>query len=317
MKKVIKPIIGSLIFLLSGLLAISCSNDSPSNQEQQSEEVTFEFDLNQIVETKSAIEPIEEAECGGDEFLETPYSFVIKTHHIESGSQHELKGTLGMFNGKLKSDPVHLPTGTHKLLDAKVHKGGPVLYQAVMPESKFAAFVPSQYHLGTTFIVQSYTKPTVSTFMLCTTGHTSEEFGMPKFELQRVETYCFDLFVNICDPAFDNEHFVGKGSVKVFSKEGGNLLWEDKDGFDEGKIGTICFADYLDNPSESYFIKIELNNEFLGANPQIYSGTIPVSELLKFKLVSQWSNSMNALHIQLCPGKDTCFFGSYICQIAQ
>lgn len=320
MKKVIKPILGSLLFLLSGLLAISCSNDSPSNQEQQSEEVTFEFDLNQVVDTKASVEPIEEAACGGDElaeFAQTPYSFVIKTHHVESGTEHELKGTLGTFNGKLKSDPIHLPTGTHKLLDAKVHKGGPVLYQAVMPESKFAAFVPSQYHLGTSFTVMSHTKPTVSTFMLCTTGHSSEEFGMPKFELQRVETYCFDLFVNVCDPSMNNEHFVGKGSIKVYSKEGGNLLWEDVDGFEDGKIGTICFADYLDNPSESYYIEISLNNNFLNPKPQIYAGTVPVSELLKFKLVSQWSSSMNALHVQLCPGKDTCFFGSYICKKIQ
>ncbi|MGL5228276.1 MAG: hypothetical protein ACRC77_08830, partial [Bacteroidales bacterium] len=134
MKKVIKPILGSLLFLLSGLFVISCSNDSPSSQGQQSEEVTFEFDLNLIVDTKASVEPILEAECGGDElaeFTETPYSFIIKTHHLESNSEHELKGTLGTFNGKLKSDPVYLPTGTHKLLDAKVHKGGPVLYQAV------------------------------------------------------------------------------------------------------------------------------------------------------------------------------------------
>ncbi|MGL5730698.1 MAG: hypothetical protein ACRCX5_06225, partial [Bacteroidales bacterium] len=278
MKKVIRPIFGSMLFLLSGFLMISCSNDSPSGQEQQSEEVIFEFDLNQIVETKATVEPIEEAACGGEELTATPYSFVIKTWHLESNTEHELKGTLGTFNGKLKSDPIHLPTGTHKLLDAKVHKGGPVLYQAVMPDSKFAAFVPAEYHLGSTFTVLPYTKPTVTNFMLCTIGHSSEEFGMPKFELQRVETYCFDLFVNVCDPKLNNEHFVGKGSVKVYSKEGGNLLWEDTDGFDEGKIGTVCFADYLDNPSKSYYIEISLNNNFLNPKPQIYAGTVPVSE---------------------------------------
>lgn len=296
---------------------ISCNRDV-TNQEQQIEPVVFEFDLNQIAESKSEVITSEEAICGTEDerTINTPYSFVVRTHHLESNTEHELKGTLGKFNGKLKSDPVFLPVGNHKLMDAKVHKGGPVLYQAVMPDSKFAAFVPSQYHLGTSFYVSPYTKPTVSSFMLCTMGHSSHEFGMPKFEVQRVETYCFDLFVNVCDPAMDNEHFVGKGSVKVFSQKGGNLLWEDKDGFDEGKIATICFADYLDDPNDSYYIEILINNSFLDT-PVKYAGTVPVTELLKFKLLKQWSNSMNALHIQLCPGKDNCFFGNYICRITE
>lgn len=125
---------------------------------------------------------------------------------------------------------------------------------------------------------------------------------------------CFDLFVNVCDPSIDNEHFVGKGTIKLYNHEGGYLVWEDKDGFDEGKIGTICFVVNPDDQSDTYYIEIMLNNPFLN-NPLKYAGTVPVSELLKFKTLPQWDESMNALHIQLCPDKDSCFFGQYICRM--
>lgn len=129
---------------------------------------------------------------------------------------------------------------------------------------------------------------------------------------RRENICCFDLFVNVCDPSIDNEHFVGKGTIKLYNREGGDLLWEDEDGFDDGKIGTICFVDNPDDQSDTYYIEIVLNNSFLNGSVK-YSGTVPVSELLKYHVLPQWDTSMNALHIQLCPGKDDCFFGQYIC----
>ncbi|MGL4332693.1 MAG: hypothetical protein ACRCZQ_02715 [Bacteroidales bacterium] len=299
-----------VFFLLSG-----CSADSSSGQTEQTEPVVLEFSLNQISESKSDVTSLF-AQCGTDLDLDQrlPYSFVIRVLQKERNIEKEIKGVLGKFDDKLKSDPVFLPVGTYTLLDAKIMKSGPVLYQAVMPGSELSPFVPVGSLLGNTFSVLSFTKPTISTYMVCTTNYVAAQFGMPKFETQRVESYCFDLFVNVCNPALDNEHFVGKGTVKVYSKEGGNLLWEDKDGFDEGKIATICFADYLDDPNDSYYIEVIVNNSFL-SQPIKYAGVVPVAELLKFRSLPQWDVSMNALHIQLCPEKDNCFFGKYICKV--
>lgn len=126
------------------------------------------------------------------------------------------------------------------------------------------------------------------------------------------DTCCFDLFVNVCNSSLNNEHFVGKGTVKVYNREGDRLLWEDKDGFDEGKIATICFDYNPDDQSDAYYIEIMLNNSFLNT-PVKYAGIVPVTELLKFKTLPQWDTSMNALHVQLCPGKDSCILGQYIC----
>lgn len=320
MKLFLSYIVTSCISLASISFLSGCSNETATVPPAEvTEPVVFDFNLNQLIKAQSQIAPVAdlETECNSEteQAENTPYSFIIKTHHKESNKDIELKGVLGENNDKLKSDPIYLPVGTYTLLDARIYKDGPVLYQAVMPESEFATFVPVQYHLGTSFVVSSFTKPTVSTFLLCTKNHTAKEFGMPKFETQRVETYCFDLFVNVCDPALNDEHFVGNGSVKVYSQEGGNLLWEDEDGFGDGKIATICFADYIDDPNEAYYIEIVLNNSFLG-KPVKYAGTVPVSELLKFKALSGWDSSMNALHVELCPGKDKCFFGQYICKIS-
>lgn len=282
----------------------SCSSkdDGPAVDEEKSY-VTFEFDANTLISQTKAVT--------GDE-TPNPTTTLCVDGSIPLSVLIKLNGPGGeivlpelsvkSFNAILKTDPYELPSGTYTVMSVTVfNTSNPsqVIYSGVLEGAPFAKFVPDGYFMEKqTFEVLKYTKPTVSLYVLCAKNYTATEFGMPKFELNRIEVTCFDLFFNVCDKY--SEHFVGEGTINVWSNvnnEPGAILYSDE--FGNGNIATICFADNqeIGDLNESYFIQVKFNAPY---NNFDVLQKITVADLLNFKAWSYFDTSMNAVHVVLC-----------------
>lgn len=282
----------------------SCSSkdDGPAVDEEKSY-VTFEFDANTLISQTKAVT--------GDE-TPNPTTTLCVDGSIPLSVLIKLNGPGGeivlpelsvkSFNAILKTDPYELPSGTYTVMSVTVfNTSNPsqVIYSGVLEGAPFAKFVPDGYFMEKqTFEVLKYTKPTVSLYVLCAKNYTATEFGMPKFELNRIEVTCFDLFFNVCDKY--SEHFVGEGTINVWSNvnnEPGAILYSDE--FGNGNIATICFADNqeIGDLNESYFIQVKFNAPY---NNFDVLQKITVADLLNFKAWSNFDTSMNAVHVVLC-----------------
>lgn len=326
-----KNIIWSLLTLLCGTFFFySCStkDDVPSVTDETAS-VTFEFDANTIAsDTKGALP---------SDPVAVPGVILCNTDNVPMSVDIKLTGPNGVvnitaeqvkvFGDKLKTDPYELPAGEYTVNAVTVYNASTsaVIYSGVKSPSTFSPFVPDGYFMDKQkFTLAKYTKPTVPFYVLCARDYNATDFGMPKFELNRIEVTCFDMFFNVCDK--NGEHMVGVGTIKVYDKQNGTLLYSDA--FDggtldnngnpttEGNIATLCFADDLtkDNATESYYIVVNFTNPNMLNSQHTFAGEATVEDLLKFKNSPNWSVSMNALHLIVCDD-DTpfCLLPGVIC----
>lgn len=326
-----KNIIWSLLtFVCSTFFFYACStkDDVPQTTDETAS-VTFEFDANTIAsETKGNL-PTDPVAVPGITLCNTnnvPLSVDIKLTG-PTGVVNIIGEAVKEFNGKYKTNPYELPAGTYTVNAVTVYNAptSTVIYSGVKTPSTFAAFVPAGYFMDQqTFTLAKYTKPTVPFYVLCARDYNATDFGMPKFELNRIEVTCFDMFFNVCDK--NGEHMVGVGTIKVYDEENGTLLYQDA--FDggvldddgnptsEGNIATLCFADDLtkDNATESYYIVVNFTNPDMLNSQNTFAGEATVEDLLKFKDSPNWSVSMNALHLIICDdGTPFCLLPGVIC----
>lgn len=326
-----KNIVWSLLTLLCGTFffyACSTKDDVPPATDETAS-VTFEFDANTIASGTKGNLPSDPVAVPGVTLCNTdnvPLSVDIKLtgpNGVVNITAEEVKE----FNGKYKTNPYELPAGTYTVNAVTVYNASTstVIYSGVKTPSTFAAFVPAGYFMDQqTFTLAKYTKPTVPFYVLCAKDYNATDFGMPKFELNRIEVTCFDIFFNVCDK--NGEHMVGVGTIKVYDKENGALLYQDA--FDggvldnegnptsEGNIATLCFADDLtkNNATESYYIVVNFTNPDMLNSQHTFAGEATVEDLLKFEDSPSWSVSMNALHLIVCDD-DTpfCLLPGVIC----
>ncbi len=326
-----KNIVWSLLTLLCGTFffyACSTKDDVPQATDETAS-VTFEFDANTIASGTKGNLPSDPVAVPGVTLCNTdnvPLSVDIKLtgpNGVVNITAEEVKE----FNGKYKTNPYELPAGTYTVNAVTVYNASTstVIYSGVKTPSTFAAFVPAGYFMDQqTFTLAKYTKPTVPFYVLCAKDYNATDFGMPKFELNRIEVTCFDIFFNVCDK--NGEHMVGVGTIKVYDKENGTLLYQDA--FDggvldnegnptsEGNIATLCFADDLtkNNATESYYIVVNFTNPNMLSTQTTFAGEASVEDLLKFKDSPSWNVSMNALHLIVCD-EDTpfCLLPGVIC----
>lgn len=296
------------MLLMGTFVFYSCSSkdDVPAVDDEKSY-VTFEFDANTLVSQTKAVTGNEIPNPTTTLCLEnkTPMSVQIVVKNSAGALTTIGPVTVSDFNGKLKTDPYELPAGTYTVMSVIVYNTSiptQIIYSGVLEGAPFAKFVPNGYFMEKqTFEVLKYTKPTVSLYVLCAKSYTATEFGMPKFELNRIEVTCFDLFFNVCDQY--SEHFVGEGTIKVWSNvnnQPGATLYSDQ--FGEGNIATICFADNkeIQDLNESYFIQVIFNAPYAAYS---FIQKISVVDLLKFKTWGNFDTSMNAVHVVLCDPK--------------
>lgn len=294
------------MLLMGTFVFYSCSSkdDVPAVDDEKSY-VTFEFDANTLVSQTKAVTGNEIPNPTTTLCLEnkTPMSVQIVVKNSAGALTTIGPVTVSDFNGKLKTDPYELPAGTYTVMSVIVYNTSnpsQIIYSGVLEGAPFAKFVPNGYFMEKqTFEVLKYTKPTVSLYVLCAKSYTATEFGMPKFELNRIEVTCFDLFFNVCDKY--SEHFVGEGTIKVWDKlpnNGGKVLYSDE--FGNGNIATICFSDNIEikeNASETYQIQVIFNAPYAAYS---FIQQISVEDLLKFKTWGNFDTSMNAVHVILC-----------------
>lgn len=292
------------MLLMGTFVFYSCSSkdDVPAVDDEKSY-VTFEFDANTLVSQTKAVTGDETPNPSTTLCLENNVPMSVQIV-VEKGGVQTTIGPVVVsdFNGKLKTDPYELPAGTYTVMSVIVYNTSnpsQIIYSGVLEGAPFAKFVPNGYFMEKqTFEVLKYTKPTVSLYVLCAKNYTATEFGMPKFELNRIEVTCFDLFFNVCDKY--SEHFVGEGAINVWSNvnnEPGAILYSDE--FGNGNIATICFADNqeIGDLNESYFIQVKFNAPY--DNFDVLQ-KITVADLLNFKAWSNFDTSMNAVHVVLC-----------------
>ncbi|MGL5787829.1 MAG: hypothetical protein ACRCX4_13590 [Bacteroidales bacterium] len=323
-----KNLFWSLLTLLVGtFMFYSCSTKEDAPQTEEMTSVSFELNANTISSgTKGELPENPEV---------LPDPALCNEDNVPLSVDLKLTGPLGSvditglevkeFNGKYKTDPYELPAGTYTVNAVTVYNSSSstVIYSGVKSPSKFSPFVPAGYFMDQQqFTLLKYTKPVVAFYVLCAKNYNASDFGMPKFELNRMEVTCFDIFFNVCDK--NGEHVVGTGSIKVYDREEGTLLYSDT--FDggtldannnptsEGNIATLCFANDLtkDNASESYYIVVKFTNPNMLNTQSVFSGTATVEDLLKFKDSPRWDASMNALHLIVCDGP-FCLLPRIIC----
>ncbi|MGL5732408.1 MAG: hypothetical protein ACRCX5_14970, partial [Bacteroidales bacterium] len=326
-----KNIIWSLLTLLCGTFFFySCStkDDVPSVTDETAS-VTFEFDANTIAsDTKGALpsDPVAVPGVTLCNIDNVPMSVDIKLTG-PNGVVNITAEQVKVFGDKLKTDPYELPAGEYTVNAVTVYNASTsaVIYSGVKSPSTFSPFVPDGYFMDKQkFTLAKYTKPTVPFYVLCARDYNATDFGMPKFELNRIEVTCFDMFFNVCDK--NGEHMVGVGTIKVYDKQNGTLLYSDA--FDggtldsngnpttEGNIATLCFADDLtkDNATESYYIVVNFTNPNMLNSQHTFAGEATVADLLKFKNSPNWSVSMNALHLIVCDDNTPfCLLPGVIC----
>jgi len=306
--KTLKKMMGFSAIALAIFAFNACSSKESPVDTGSGQEVTFQLDAKTIMETKAAVEGY--TECNSEN---VPMQVAI----VLSGTENKvIDQAVNLYGDNYKTAPVLLKSGDYTVESVTVYNGTTVIYSGVKAPAEFATFIPTGYLMGEQkFTVTDYTKPTVPLYVLCAKGEPANKFGMPKFQINRVEVTCFDLFFNVCDPTRDNEHEVGEGTISVYDEKGGSLLYSDD--FASGNIATLCFADDLtkENVEESYYIEVVLTNDFLAVNPTIISGTATVEELLRYKEASNWNDDMNAIHVEYCGQEVFCLLPRLICDV--
>ncbi|MGL5014647.1 MAG: hypothetical protein ACRC6V_10210 [Bacteroidales bacterium] len=301
----------SLITIVSfiGALSTSCSSKDEGVNTSVKQEVTFQLDAKTVMDTKAAIDGY--AECNSDN---VPMQVTIELTGTENKIIEEL---VTLYGDSYKTAPVLLKSGEYTVVSVTVHNGSNVIYSGVsgvsVPLPEFAAFIPSEYLMGVQkFTVTDYTKPTIPLYVLCAQGEPASKFGMPKFQINRIEVNCFDLFFNVCDPEQGNEHIVGSGTIELWTEDGESKLYSDS--FGSQNIATLCFADDLtitDNSQEKYRLVVNINPPApLAAQKTV--ALVSVESLLKYKDIkatsttSGWDDQMNAIHVIICGGNPFC-----------
>lgn len=322
-----------LTLLLTSFVFYSCSTKEDAPQSEETNAVTFEFDANMVVSKTAPASP-DYVAVPGYELCKTPnvpMKVSIKLAEVADPIILDVKS----FDGVYKTDPYELPANkTYTVSSVIVYNSvipSQVIYSGVVSPSLLSTFVPgptsgpTSYFMGQQqFTLLPYTKPTVKLYVLCTKDYNATDFGMPKFEINRIEVTCFDIFFNVCDK--NREHVVGKGMVEVYDHQGGRLLYSDEfnggtldqhgNPTSAGNLATICFGDDLtkDNATESYYIKITFTNPDMLNPNHVFSGVATVEELLKFKQSPRWDVSMNALHLMVCDEGTFCLLPRVICE---
>lgn len=299
------------MLLVGSFYFYSCSSKEDVSQGDETQSVSFEFDAYTVVSQSKAVG---DSVPVGDYTLckspNVPMSVSIKLNEIPTPIVLDVK----MMGGVYKTDPYELPVGTYTVNSVTVFNSSSpsqVIYSGVAVGSLLSKFVPgpesgsNSYFMGEQqFSLMKYTKPTVKLYVLCAKGFTATAFGMPKFEINRIEVTCFDLFINVCNET--KEHFVGEGKLQVWDKlpaQGGKLLFEDT--FGDGNIATLCFADNtsISDLSEKYQIAVVFTGK-----PAVYQ-EMTVADLLKFHQWKNWNATMNAVHVNWCD--DQAIFTGY------
>lgn len=294
-----------LFWALLLLIFAACTSEESQKVEVATagQEITFEFDVNEVLESKSE----GEGRCSRarSEYMLAELSIISPTGVMTR------TGLVTLNSNTMKTDPIFFPTGEYTVDNVALIRGSEVLYAGVRPGAPFAQFIPkhpetgNSYMMGLqTFSVGAYTKPNVGTYLLCTQGEEATSFGMPKFQVNTLEVTCFDLFFNVCDPTQNNEHFVGEGTLQIFDRAGDGRQLLHSDTFGSGNIATLCFMDNLTlaNNLESYFIEVEFTNDFIPLLARKQGKTVTVGELLNFKSpAGGWETQMNGVHIIYCP----------------
>ncbi|MGL4805301.1 MAG: hypothetical protein ACRDD8_04240 [Bacteroidales bacterium] len=324
-----KTIKSLLCILLGAFLYTGCStNDQPDNSTEINT-VTFQFDAKKVFDTKalSAIEGYQQ--CLGNTDVSTLYVDIALT-----GPETKVLTNVPvkLFGDNLKTDPIELKSGEYTVTNVIVYSGTTPLYAGVVaanPLPLFAPFIPAEELMGNKkFTLQNYTKPTITLFVLCAQKEPATNFGMPKFELNRIEVTCFDIFVNVCDKY--GEHVVGEGTVYLmphnaasngampdFSKalyqdtfNGGTIA--NGQPATAGDIATLCFPDNMEiaDNNEVYDLVFHITNAL---EQQIFTQTVTVENLLKFKESDLWDESMNAIHVEYCGGIPFCIIPNDDC----
>lgn len=322
-----------LTLLLTSFVFYSCSTKEDAPQSEETNPVTFEFDANMVVSKTAPADPGYVA-VPGYELCKTPnvpMKVSIKLAEVADPIILDVKS----FDGVYKTDPYELPANkTYTVSSVIVYNSvipSQVIYSGVVSPSLLSTFVPgptsgpTSYFMGQQqFTVLPYTKPTVKLYVLCTKDYNATDFGMPKFEINRIEVTCFDLFFNVCTRT--REHVVGQGTIEVYDQQGGKLLYSDDfnggavdqhgNPTSAGNLATICFGDDLtkDNATESYYIKVIFTNPDMLNPNHIFSGVATVEDLLKFKQSPRWDVSMNALHLLVCDEGTFCLLPRVICE---
>ncbi|MGL4332692.1 MAG: hypothetical protein ACRCZQ_02710 [Bacteroidales bacterium] len=318
------------LILLLGVFSFSCTTRDEAAQSDETGSISFEFDANTLISQTKAV---------GDSVPVNDYTLCKSTNDplqvsIElSGVADPIVLDVKVFGGIYKTDPYELPAGTYTVNKVTVFSGSQVYYSGVYPGGLLSKFVPvpatGSYLMGQQqFTLLKWTKPTIKLYVLCAKGFNATDFGMPKFEINRIEVTCFDIFVNVCD--LNNEHIVGEGTVYLipfgtplvgsvpdYSKalykdnfNGGTIV--NGQPTTEGDIATLCFPDNLQIPDnqEKYDLVFVINNS---TGQKIFTQTVTVENLKKFKESDLWDPSMNAIHVEYCGGVPFCIIPNDDC----
>lgn len=319
--------------LLGAFFYTGCStNEQPVNPDS-SNAVTFQFDAKKVFDTKAltAIEGYQQ--CMGDIAINT---MAVDITLVGPETKTLTNVPVKLFGDNLKTDPIELKSGTYTVTNVIVYSGSTPIYAGVIDDQNpatelplFASFIPSTELMGNKkFTLDNYTKPTITLFVLCAQKEPATNFGMPKFELNRIEVTCFDIFVNVCDQY--GEHVVGEGTVYLmphnansntampdFSKA---LYQDDFNGgtivngqpTTAGDIATLCFPNNMEiaDNEEVYDLVFYIKNAL---DQQIFTQTVTVENLLKFKESDLWDESMNAIHVEYCDGIPFCIIPNDDC----
>ncbi|MGL4994090.1 MAG: hypothetical protein ACRC6R_08240 [Bacteroidales bacterium] len=290
-----------ILLSLSSLFIYSCNSDEGQQRDVKGQEVVFEFDANQILNTRAGDQDVECSTSRNTLFMAEISLITPKGRSLKSGR-------VSISEGKLKSDPFFLEIGSYivdnvTLFDGMIQR---VAYSGVRKGGEFANYIPphpdegNSYLMGEqTFEVTVYTKPSISTYLLCASGEEASSFGMPKFEINSVDVACFDIFFNVCNPSANNEHFVGSGVITLYDKIGEERVAIISDTFGEGDIATLCFADNLTiaDQEESYYVEVVFDNSFLKESQRVHGELLSVTQLKSFKSDDGgWNSEMNCVH---------------------
>lgn len=322
-----------LVLLFGAFLYTGCStNDQPNNTEETNT-VTFQFDAKKIFDTKalSAVEGYQQCMGGID-----PEKLVVDISLTGPETKVLTNVPVKLFGDNLKTDPIELKSGEYTVTNVIVYSGSTPVYAGVIDDQNpatelplFAAFIPSAELMGNKkFTLDSYTKPTITLFVLCAQKEPATNFGMPKFELNRIEVTCFDIFVNVCDQY--GEHVVGEGTVYLMPHNANsNAAMPDfskalyQDNFNggtivngqpttAGDIATLCFPNNMEiaDNEEIYDLVFHITNAL---SQQIFTQTVTVENLLKFRESDLWDETMNAIHVEYCGGIPFCIIPNDDC----
>ncbi|MGL5787828.1 MAG: hypothetical protein ACRCX4_13585 [Bacteroidales bacterium] len=322
-----------LMGLLSLFLYTSCNtNDQPGGTEEQSTQISFQFDAKKIFDSKAYTAEDGFNKCLSDININT---LAVDITLIGPENKTLTNIPVKLFGDVLKTDPIDLKSGIYTVINVIVYSGGIPVYAGVVddqdpstPLPVFASFIPTEELMGNKkFTLQLYTKPTVSLYVLCAYKEPASNFGMPKFELNFIEVTCFDIFINVCKP--NGEHIVGEGAVYLLpyntpligaEPDYSKALYKDvfNGGVVDGKpdnagdIATVCFPNNLQIPDnqEVYELLLVIDN---AVGQRILKYVVTVEDLLRYKESELWDDKMNAIHIEYCNGIPFCILPTKDC----